>query len=244
MRIDVVAVIPEIIHCFLQYSIPKRALQKGVVQVVVHDLRDYGLGKYRQIDDYPYGGGGGMVLRPEPYARLLDQLLAQRPYDEVIMLSPAGELLTQHLVNKLSLKNNLILLCGHYKGVDQRVIDLFVSREVSIGDYVLSGGELAACILLDAVIRLVPGAVGNEESVLTDSFQDDLLAPPVYTRPAEFRGLRVPDVLLSGDHKKIAQWRWEQAIARTKARRPDLYQRFLQRMETPRKRRYQSSSDH
>ncbi len=223
------AVIPELVKCFLSYSIPARAQQKGLVEVVVHDLREYGLGRYRQIDDYPYGGGAGMVLRPEPYAKVIMKLRRERHYDEVIMLTPAGVLLTQELVNRLSLKRNLLILCGHYKGVDERVTELFATLEVSIGDYVLSAGELAAAVLADAIIRLVPGVLGDEESALTDSFQDYLLAPPVYTRPAEFMGKKVPEVLLSGDHKKIAEWRLQQAIERTKKRRPDLYRKFLKK---------------
>ncbi len=229
MRIDVVAVIPQIVNCFIDYSIIKRARDKGIVSIYVHDLRDYGIGKYRQIDDLPYGGGAGMVLRPEPYAKIIDKLRTERKYDEVIMLSPTGELFDQKLANQLSMKNNLIILCGHYKGVDDRVSQLFATREISIGDYVLTAGELAAAVVIDSVVRLLPGVLGDELSALTDSFQDGLLAPPVYTRPPEFRGLKVPDVLRSGNHAKIAEWQWEQALERTKQRRPDLYQKFIEK---------------
>ncbi|NPA33934.1 MAG: tRNA (guanosine(37)-N1)-methyltransferase TrmD [Chlorobi bacterium] len=229
MRIDVVAVIPQIVNCFIDYSIIKRARDKGIVSIFVHDLRDYGIGKYRQIDDLPYGGGAGMVLRPEPYAKIIDQLTAERKYDEIIMLSPAGQLFDQKLANQLSMKKNIIILCGHYKGVDERVTQLFATKEISIGDYVLTAGELAAAVVIDAVVRLLPGVLGDELSALTDSFQDGLLAPSVYTRPPEFRGLKVPDVLRSGNHAKIAEWQWEQALERTKQRRPDLYQKFLEK---------------
>ncbi len=231
MRIDVVAVIPDIVKCFIDYSIVKRAREKGVVSIFVHDLRDYGIGRYRQIDDIPYGGGAGMVLRPEPYAKIIDKLTSEREYDEVIMLSPAGELFNQRMANELSMKQNLIILCGHYKGVDERVTQLFATREISIGDYVLTAGELAAAVVIDAVVRLLPGVLGDEMSALTDSFQDGLLAPPVYTRPPEFRGLKVPDVLRSGHHAKIAEWQWEQSLERTRQRRPDLYKKFLEKAQ-------------
>ncbi len=229
MRIDVVAVIPQIVSCFIDYSIIKRAREKGIVSIYVHDLRDYGIGRYRQIDDLPYGGGAGMVLRPEPYAKIIDKLTAERDYDEIIMLSPAGELFDQQLANQLSMQKNILILCGHYKGVDERVTQLFATKEISIGDYVLTAGELAAAVVIDSVVRLLPGVLGDEISALTDSFQDGLLAPPVYTRPPEFRGLRVPDVLRSGNHAKIAEWQWEQALERTKQRRPDLYQKFIEK---------------
>ncbi len=231
MRIDVVAVIPQMVNCFIDYSIIKRAREKGIVSIFVHDLRDYGIGRYRQIDDLPYGGGSGMVLRPEPYAKIIDKLTEERKYDEIIMLSPAGELFDQKLANQLSMKENLIILCGHYKGVDERVSQLFATKEISIGDYVLTAGELAASVLIDAIVRLLPGVLGDELSALTDSFQDGLIAPPLYTRPPEFRGLKVPDVLRSGNHAKIAEWQWEQSLERTKQRRPDLYQKFINKAQ-------------
>ncbi len=229
MRIDVIAAIPGLVECGLEYSIIKRARERGLVDIYVHDLRDYTTDKHRQIDDYPYGGGAGMVLKPEPIfacVEYLQEMLARegKHYDEVIFLTPDGALLTQQLVNELSLKENLILLAGHYKGVDQRVRDVLVTREVSIGDYVLSGGELPALVLVDAIVRLIPGVLGDAESALTDSFQDNLLDAPVYTRPAVFRGMEVPEVLRSGDHARIAAWREAQRWKKTKERRPDLIQ--------------------
>ena len=227
MRIDVIAAIPGLVECGLQYSIVRRARERGLVDIRVHDLRAYATDKHRQIDDYPYGGGAGMVLKPEPIFACIESLKeelaeAGKAYDEVIFLTPDGEVLTQALVNELSLKENLILLAGHYKGVDQRVRDVLITREISIGDYVLSGGELPTLILIDAIVRLVPGVLGDAESALTDSFQDNLLDAPVYTRPAVFRGLEVPEVLRSGDHRQIAAWREEQRWKKTKERRPDL----------------------
>jgi len=222
MRIDIVTCVPSLLDSFFAHSILKRAQQGGFVEVVIHDIRDYSVNKHRTIDDYAFGGGAGMVLQIEPIARCIRQLQRERQYDEVIYLTPDGELMQQKMVNQLSLKGNLILLCGHYKGVDQRVRDLFVTKEISIGDYVLSGGELAAAVLADAIIRLLPGVLNDETSALTDSFQDNLLAPPVYTRPADFEGNKVPEILMSGHEAKIESWRYEQSLQRTKERRPDL----------------------
>ena len=220
MRIDIITCLPKLLESPFGDSILKRAQNKGLVTVVVHDLRDFAKNKQKQVDDYAYGGGAGMVLMIEPIADCIESLKSERAYDEVIYMSPDGELLNQSLANDLSLRKNIIILCGHYKGVDERVRQHYITREISIGDYVLSGGELAAAVLADAMIRLVPGVLSDETSALTDSFQDGLVAPPVYTRPAEFKGLRVPDVLLSGHEKKIEDWRFEQAVERTKKRRP------------------------
>ncbi|TDB57332.1 tRNA (guanosine(37)-N1)-methyltransferase TrmD [Arundinibacter roseus] len=222
MRIDILSVVPRLLESFFAHSILKRAEEKGLAEIHLHDIRDYAVDKHRRVDDYAFGGGAGMVLQVEPIAACIRALQAQRTYDEVIYLTPDGEKLHQKMVNSLSLQTNLLLLCGHYKGVDQRVRDLFITREISIGDYVLSGGELAAAVLADSIIRLVPGVLNDETSALTDSFQDDLLAPPVYSRPAEFEGLKVPEVLLSGHEAKIDQWRMEQSIALTTKKRPDL----------------------
>ncbi|HKK77352.1 MAG TPA: tRNA (guanosine(37)-N1)-methyltransferase TrmD [Saprospiraceae bacterium] len=222
MRIDIISVMPELLEGPFSHSIMKRAQDKGLLDVQVHHLRKYGLGKHAQLDDYQYGGGAGMVMMVEPIANCIRDLQKERDYDEVIYLTPDGETLNQSISNELSLKNNLMMLCGHYKGVDQRVRDLFITREISIGDYVLSGGELAAAVLVDSIGRLIPGVLGDESSALTDTFQDDMLAPPVYTRPAEYEGHEVPDILLSGNFPKIDEWRYEQALQRTRARRPDL----------------------
>ncbi|MEB3074797.1 tRNA (guanosine(37)-N1)-methyltransferase TrmD [Capnocytophaga gingivalis] len=222
MRIDIIAVVPELLQSPFQHSIFKRAVEKGLASVHFHDLRQYGLGNYKQIDDYSFGGGAGMVLMIEPIDACISALKAERDYDEVIYLTPDGHTLNQPMANALSLKENIIILCGHYKGVDQRVRDHFVTKEVSIGDYVLSGGELAAAVLADAIVRLIPGVLSDETSALTDSFQDNLLAPPVYTRPAEYKGWKVPDILLSGNTSQIDMWREEQAYKRTQERRPDL----------------------
>jgi tRNA (guanine37-N1)-methyltransferase len=222
LRIDIITVLPELIESPFQASILKRAMDKGIVEVHLHDLRRYGMNKYNQIDDYQYGGGAGMVMMIEPIDKMISQLKSERDYDEVIYLTPDGVTLNQRIANHLSTKGNLIMLCGHYKGVDQRVRDLFVTREISIGDYVLSGGELGAAVLCDAIIRLIPGVISDETSALTDSFQDDLLAPPVYTRPAEYKGAAVPEILLSGNLPLIDKWREDQAYERTKQRRPDL----------------------
>lgn len=224
MRIDIIAVVPELLQSPFEHSIFKRAVEKGLATVHFHDLRQYGLGNYKQIDDYSFGGGAGMVLMIEPIDACISALKAERTYDEVIYLTPDGETLSQPMANVLSLKENIIILCGHYKGVDQRVRDHFVTKEISIGDYVLSGGELAAAVLSDAIVRLIPGVLSNETSALTDSFQDNLLAPPIYTRPAEYKGWKVPDILLSGNTPLIENWREEQAYKRTEERRPDLLQ--------------------
>ncbi|MGB6084806.1 tRNA (guanosine(37)-N1)-methyltransferase TrmD [Moheibacter sp.] len=222
MRIDIITVLPELLKSPFEASILKRAQDKGLVEVHLHNLRDYSLGNYKQVDDYQYGGGAGMVMMVEPIDKCISKLQSERDYDEIIYLTPDGVTLNQNIANELSLKGNIIMLCGHYKGVDQRVRDLFVTREISIGDYVLSGGELAAAVLADSIIRLLPGVLNDETSALSDSFQDDLLAPEVYTRPSEYKGLKVPDILLSGDFAKIEEWRHQNAIERTKIRRPDL----------------------
>lgn len=222
MRIDIISVLPELLKSPFQHSILKRAADKGLLEVVVHDLRQYGFGKHKQVDDYQYGGGAGMVMMVEPVVNCIEDLQKERAYDEIIYMTPDGERLNQSIANQLSLKNNLMILCGHYKGIDERIREHFITREISVGDYVLSGGELPAAILVDAIGRLIPGVLGDETSALTDSFQDDLLAPPVYTRPAEYRGWKVPDLLLSGNFPKIEEWRHEQALKRTQERRPDL----------------------
>ncbi|MBK6628877.1 MAG: tRNA (guanosine(37)-N1)-methyltransferase TrmD [Flavobacteriales bacterium] len=222
LRIDILSAVPRLLDSWFAESILQRAQQKGLVEVVVHDLRQWSTDKHRRIDDYVFGGGAGMVLQVEPIHRAITQLKSERPYDAVIYLSPDGELLDQPLANRLSVHRNLILLCGHYKGVDERVREHLVDLEVSIGNYVLSGGELAAAVLSDALIRLVPGVLNDETSALSDSFQDGLVAPPVYTRPAEFAGWKVPDVLLSGHEARIAEWRHQQAVERTRERRPEL----------------------
>lgn len=222
MRIDIITVLPELLTSPFEASILKRAIEKGLVEIHLHNLRDYASNKYKQVDDYQFGGGAGMVMMIEPIDKCISKLKAERDYDEVIYMTPDGKTLNQGMANEISLKKNLIVLCGHYKGVDQRVRDRFVTREISIGDYVLSGGELAAAILCDAVIRLLPGVLNDETSALTDTFQDNLLAPPVYTRPAEYKGMEVPKILLSGNLPEIEKWREEQALERTKKRRPDL----------------------
>lgn len=222
MRIDIITVSPDLIKSPFEHSILKRAIQKELVEVHFHDLRDYAINDFGKIDDYQFGGGAGMVLMIEPIDKVISKLKSERDYDEIIYMTPDAPTLTQQTANTLSLKENMIILCGHYKGVDQRVRELFITKEISIGDYVLSGGELGAVVLCDAVIRLIPGVLGDETSALTDSFQDDLLSPPVYTRPAEYKELRVPDVLLSGNFPKIDEWRSEQAYERTKKIRPDL----------------------
>ncbi len=221
MRIDIITVLPELLKSPFESSILKRAIDKGLVEVHLHNLREYATGSYRQVDDYQFGGGAGMVLMIEPIDKCISELKSDRSYDEIIYLTPDGETLNQGMANQLSLHKNLILLCGHYKGVDQRVRDMLITREISIGDYVLSGGELAAAVLSDAVIRLLPGVLNDETSALTDTFQDDLLAPPVYTRPSEYKGNKVPEVLLSGNTKKIEEWREKAALLRTRERRPD-----------------------
>ncbi|MGB5436108.1 MAG: tRNA (guanosine(37)-N1)-methyltransferase TrmD [Maribacter sp.] len=222
MRIDIITVLPELLKSPFEASILKRAIEKELVEVHLHNLRDYTDKTYNQVDDYQFGGGAGMVLMIEPIDKCISALKAQREYDEVIYMTPDGQTLNQKIANTLSLLENVIILCGHYKGVDQRVRDLFITKEISVGDYVLSGGELAAAILCDTIIRLIPGVLGNETSALTDSFQDNLLAPPVYTRPSEYKGVKVPEVLLSGNFPKIEEWRENEAHKRTKTLRPDL----------------------
>lgn len=222
MRIDIITVLPELLRSPFEHSIMKRAQQKGLAEVHLVNLRDYATDKHKSVDDYAFGGGAGMVMKIEPIAACIDHLKSQREYDEVIYMSPDGELLDQPLANKMSALKNIIILCGHYKGVDERVREHYITKEISIGNYVISGGELAAAVVADSIIRLLPGVLNDETSALSDSFQDNLLAPPVYTRPAEYNGWKVPDVLLSGHEEKIAQWRQEQSVARTQDRRPDL----------------------
>ncbi|MEN9332182.1 MAG: hypothetical protein RLZZ94_1272 [Bacteroidota bacterium] len=222
MRIDIITLHPALLEGPFSHSILKRAQEKGLAEIHLVDLRNYATNKHKNVDDYPYGGGAGMVMMVEPIANCIEDLKSQRDYDEVIYMSPDGELFDQPMANQLSLKGNLIILCGHYKGVDERVREHFITKEISIGDYVLSGGELAAAVVADAVIRLLPGVLNDETSALSDSFQDNLVAPPVYSRPAEFRGWKVPDVLLSGHEANIQQWRYEESVKRTKERRPGL----------------------
>lgn len=222
MRIDIITVLPELIRSPFEASILKRAQQKGLVEVHLHDLKAFGMGKHKQVDDYSFGGNAGMVLRPEPLFDCIEALQAERSYDAIIYTTPDGKRFDQKDANQLSLLGNILILCGHYKGIDQRVRDHFVTHEISIGDYVLSGGELAAAVISDALIRLIPGVLNDETSALSDSFQDGLLSAPVYTRPADYKGWKVPEVLLSGNQKLINQWRDEQAISRTRERRPDL----------------------
>jgi tRNA (guanine37-N1)-methyltransferase len=229
MRIDILTLFPNMMSMFFDESILSRAQKKGIVDVHFHNLHDYSLSRYGSVDDYPYGGAAGMVMAVEPLANCIEKLQSERTYDDIIYTAPDGQQFAQPMANELSLKQNLIILCGHYKGVDERLREHFITREISIGDYVLTGGELAAAVICDAVIRLLPGVIGDEQSALADSFQDGLLAPPEYTRPADFRGWRVPDILLSGDHAKIEQWRYDQALERTRQRRPDL----LGKQETP-----------
>jgi len=222
MRIDIITVLPELLKSPFEASILKRAIEKGLVEIHFHNLRDYSTNNYKQIDDYQFGGGAGMVMMIEPIDKCISQLKSERDYNEIIYMTPDGNTLNQGIANELSLKENIILLCGHYKGVDQRVRDQFITREISIGDFVLSGGELAAAVVCDSIIRLIPGVLGNETSALTDSFQDNLLAPPIYTRPANYKGWKVPDVLLSGHTAKIEEWRENEALRYTEERRPDL----------------------
>ncbi|MDF3077189.1 MAG: trmD [Sphingobacteriaceae bacterium] len=222
MRFDIITVLPGLLESPFAHSILQRAQKKGLTEIHVHNLRDYADNKHKNVDDYPYGGGSGMVMSVEPFAKCIEFLKSERGYDEVIFMSPDGETLNQSIANHLSTKENLIILCGHYKGIDQRIRDLFVTREISIGDYVLSGGELPAAVLVDAVVRLIPGVLSDETSALSDSFQGELLDAPVYTRPANWNGHKVPDVLLSGNQAAIDNWRHEQALERTQKRRPDL----------------------
>lgn len=222
MRIDILTIFPGMFDGPFSHSIIKRAVEKGHAEIHLHDIRDYSTNKHRNVDDYVYGGNAGMVMMIQPIADCIDKLKSERDYEEIIFLTPDGVLLNQHLSNQLSLKGNLILLCGHYKGIDERIREQYITLEISVGDYVLSGGELAAAILTDSIIRLIPGVLSDETSALTDSFQDNLLSPPVYTRPADYKGLKVPAVLLSGNDKEIKKWNTEQALERTRKRRPDL----------------------
>jgi len=226
LRFDIISVLPELLESPLNHSIMQRAKDKGLLEIYLHNLRDYATGKHRQVDDYQFGGGAGMVMKPEPLAACIEKLAAERRYDTIIYTSPDGQRLDQNLCNQLSMKENLLVICGHYKGIDERIRQKYVTLEVSIGDYVLSGGELAAAVIVDAVGRLLPGVLNDETSALFDSFQDDLLAPPVYTRPAEWEGMTVPEVLLSGHEKNIGEWRHEQSLERTRNRRPDLLERY------------------
>lgn len=226
MRIDIVSAVPELMESPFRTSILKRAMEKGLAEVHFHNIRDYAFNKHRQIDDTVYGGGAGMVMRVEPLDLCLSELKSQRSYDDIIYLTPDGETFNQKIANSYSLKQNLIFLCGHYKGIDQRIRDMHITREISIGDFVLTGGELAACVLADAIIRLIPGVLNDEQSALTDSFQDGLLSPPIYTKPEEYKGLKVPEVLLSGNFKKIEEWRHEKAVELTRMKRPDLLKDF------------------
>lgn len=222
MRIDILSVVPEMVEPFVNCSILKRAQDKGIVEIYVHNLRDYSTNKHRKVDDYPFGGEAGMVMQIEPIDACISKLKSERHYDEIIFTTPDGDKFDQPMANQLSMAENIIILCGHYKGVDWRVREHLITREISIGDYVLTGGELPAAVIADAVVRIIPGVIGDEQSALSDSFQDNLLAPPVYSRPAEYKGWRVPDILLSGHEAKIAEWRYEQALERTKRLRPDL----------------------
>lgn len=222
MRIDILTILPQLLESPFSASIMQRAQDKGHVEIHLHNIRDYSTNKHKNVDDYQYGGGAGMVMSIEPIATLIEKLKSERTYDEIIYMTPDGEVLEQGLCNQLSLKKNLMILCGHYKGVDERIREHYITKEISIGSFVLSGGEVAASVLVDAVVRLIPGVLNDETSALTDSFQDGLLAPPVYTRPPEYNGWKVPEILLSGDFNKIEKWREEQALERTKARRPDL----------------------
>ncbi len=222
MRIDIVSAVPELLESPLNHSIVKRARDKGLVEVVVHNLRDYTTNKHRRVDDYAFGFSAGMVIQIEPVDRIISKLKSERNYDEVIYTSPDGERFNQPLANKLSLSENLIILCGHYKGIDHRIREHFITKEISVGDFVLTGGELPAAIMTDAIVRLIPGAIGDEQSALSDSFQDNLLAPPVFTRPADYKGWKVPDILLSGHQAKVDEWNHQQALERTKLLRPDL----------------------
>ncbi len=222
MRIDILTVLPEMLESPLNCSILKRAQDKGLAEIVVHNLRDYTTNKHRKVDDYPFGGEAGMVMQVEPVDRALAHLKTQRDYDEVIFTSPDGEVLSQPMANSLSLLNNIVILCGHYKGIDYRIREHLITKEISIGDYVLTGGEIPAVVITDAVVRLIPGVIGDEQSALSDSFQDNLLAPPIYTRPADYNGWRVPDILLSGHQARIDQWRYDQAVERTRLLRPGL----------------------
>ncbi len=229
MHIDIITVFPEMIEPFISHSILGRAQREGAAEVILHNLRDYSTDKWRRVDDYPFGGEAGMVLKIEPIVRAIESLQVERVYDEVIYTSPDGDTFDQGMANDLSLRENLLILCGHYKGIDQRIRDHFITKEISVGDFVLTGGELPAALMVDAIVRLLPGVLGDVESALSDTFQDGLLAPPIYTRPADFRGWKVPDVLLSGHEAKIQAWKEEQALERTRERRPDLFEKVNQK---------------
>lgn len=231
MRFDILTILPELLEGPFTASIMKRAQERGLLEVHIHNIRDYATNKHKNVDDYQYGGGAGMVMMIEPIARLIEHLKSERTYDEIIYMTPDGEVLEQKHSNYWSLKNNIMILCGHYKGVDERLREHYITREISIGSYVLTGGELAAAVVVDSIARLIPGVMNDETSALTDSFQDNLLAPPVYTRPPEYNGWKVPEILLCGDPLKIDAWREQQAIERTKTRRPDLYRKFKSGME-------------
>ena len=222
MRLDIITVVPDLLKSPFQASILSRAIKQGIVSVHIHNLREYAKNNYKQIDDYPFGGGSGMVMMIEPIDKCISKLKSERAYDEVVYMTPDGTTLNQSTANELSLRENIIILCGHYKGIDQRIRDHIITREISVGDYVLSGGELAAAVLSDSIIRLIPGVLGNETSALTDSFQNDLLAPPIYTRPSDYKGWKVPEILLSGNDKKIEQWRLQKSLERTEKMRPHL----------------------
>ncbi len=226
MRIDILTIFPEMFDGPFAHSIIKRAKEKGLVEIHLHDIRDYSTDKHKRVDDYPFSGGAGMVMKVEPIVSLIEKLKEERNYDEIIFMSPDGEVFNQGMANQMSSFENIILLCGHYKGIDERVREHFITKEISVGDYVLSGGEIAAMIVSDSLVRLIPGVLGDETSALSDSFQDGLLSPPIYTRPADFRGWKVPEILLSGNDKKITEWKLEQALERTKSRRPDLYKKL------------------
>ena len=225
MRIDILTVVPELLESPLQHSIVGRAQQQGFLELHIHNIRDYATNKWRRVDDYPFGGEAGMILQIEPIDRAISDLKSQRHYDEVIYTSPDGETFNQGIANQMSLQENLIILCGHYKGIDQRIREHLITREISVGDYVLTGGELAAAVMADAIVRLIPGSISDEQSALSDCFQDDMLAAPIYTRPADYKGWKVPDILLSGHEAKIRQWELDQAMERTRRLRPDLLQR-------------------
>ncbi len=222
MNIHIISVVPELLESPFNHSILKRAKERGLLNITLHNLRKWAINKHNQVDDYQYGGGAGMVMMCEPLANAIDELKQENHFDEIIYVTPDGESFNQKMTNQLSLKNNILIICGHYKGIDQRIRDHYITMEISVGDYVLSGGELAAAIIVDSVGRLIPGVLNDETSALTDSFQDNLLAPPVYTRPADFRGWKVPDILLTGDPKKVEDWRYEQSLERTQKRRPDI----------------------
>jgi tRNA (guanine37-N1)-methyltransferase len=227
MRIDIITVLPEILESPFNHSIIKRAKEKGLAEIYIHNLRDYAENKHKKVDDYSFGKGAGMVMAIQPIEKAIETLKAERDYDQIIFTTPDGDVFNQQEANALSLMENIIILCGHYKGIDQRIRDTYITKEISIGDYVLTGGELAAAIITDSIVRLLPGVLGDETSALTDSFQDHLLSPPVYTRPSEYKGMKVPDVLLSGNEKLVDDWKHDQAIERTKTLRPDLYKKYL-----------------